>query len=324
VRCRGAITGGALVAIVAALGSCAIAQGAIVTLGSSLNQTYVTTGISTPSTAINASLPHSTVVSPVNGAIVRWRVEDFFGPFALRVLTPDGGKTYTGAGTSTPETVAGLGLETFPTDLPIRAGQTIGIDNLGNSNYGVALTTGEAGFWQPPLADGASSDATTQINTELAFNADVQPAPTIATISPNSGFFKGGTQVTISGTDLEGASAVTFGSSPATSFTVNSESQLTAVAPPAPRASSSPVTVTTIAGTASSTKPFEAAACVVPKLRGQRLRIAKKKLKTAGCKIGKVKKLQGATSKTGKVKSQSPKFGRVLAPGSTVNVRLAA
>ncbi len=44
-------------------------------------------------------------------AIVRWRVARSFGLLALRVLTPNGGTTYTGAGTSSAQTAIGTGLE---------------------------------------------------------------------------------------------------------------------------------------------------------------------------------------------------------------------
>jgi streptogramin lyase len=56
--------------------------------------------------------------------------------------------------------------------------------------------------------------------------------PTITGIAPRSGPAAGGTQVTISGTNLTEATAVKFGQMNATSFTVSSEGSLTAVAPP--------------------------------------------------------------------------------------------
>jgi hypothetical protein len=59
----------------------------------------------------------------------------------------------------------------------------------------------------------------------------VSPA-TITSVSPAGGPHSGGTTVTITGTNLTEASAVSFGSSPASSFHVNSETSITAVAPP--------------------------------------------------------------------------------------------
>jgi hypothetical protein len=318
----------------ASLAFCADGQAAIITLGSSLEQTYTPAAFTTPSTVINAFLPHSPVRSPVNGVIVRWRLEGSFGQFDLRVLTPDGGSTYTGAGTSGPQTAIGTGLETFPADLPIRTGQTIGLDTPGSSDLGVAVTSGEAGFWQPPLADGATGAAAVEVNRELAFNADVQPAPTITSVSPASGVLDGGTAVTISGTDFEGAGAVSFGGTPTSSFTVDSESQIAAVAPAA-AAGPVDVSVTTIAGTATLTQQFTyarpalptppapASTCTVPKLKGKKLKAAKNALTKAHCKIGKTTEKNDANAKSAKVVEQKPRPGAVLAPGSKVSVKLS-
>jgi outer membrane autotransporter protein len=57
------------------------------------------------------------------------------------------------------------------------------------------------------------------------------PAPTVSSVSPNTGAALGGTSVVITGTGFTFATAVAFGSSAATSFTVNSGTQITAVVP---------------------------------------------------------------------------------------------
>ncbi|WP_406275660.1 IPT/TIG domain-containing protein [Nocardia sp. NBC_00881] len=71
--------------------------------------------------------------------------------------------------------------------------------------------------------------------------------PTLATVVPNVGPVSGGTTVVLTGTGLTGASAVNFGGTPATSFTVNSATQITAVAPAG--TGTVPITVTTAGGT---------------------------------------------------------------------------
>ena len=75
-------------------------------------------------------------------------------------------------------------------------------------------------------------------------------APTITSINPTSGSTAGGKTVTITGTNLGGATEVLFGSSAASSFTVNSETQVTAVSPAA-GAGIVPVTVTAPGGTSN-------------------------------------------------------------------------
>jgi hypothetical protein len=56
-------------------------------------------------------------------------------------------------------------------------------------------------------------------------------APAVTAVSPNSGPTAGGTTVTITGTGLVGATDVTFGTTPATGFTINSATSITATVP---------------------------------------------------------------------------------------------
>jgi hypothetical protein len=55
--------------------------------------------------------------------------------------------------------------------------------------------------------------------------------PTITSLSPSLGSTEGGTTVVISGSGLSGTTTLTFGGLAATSFTVDSDTQITAVAP---------------------------------------------------------------------------------------------
>jgi alpha-tubulin suppressor-like RCC1 family protein len=57
------------------------------------------------------------------------------------------------------------------------------------------------------------------------------PAPAVTKVSPNYGAAPGGNTVTITGTSLQGASAVYFGSTPATGVVVKSSTTISAVAP---------------------------------------------------------------------------------------------
>ncbi len=73
------------------------------------------------------------------------------------------------------------------------------------------------------------------------------PAPSVSGLSPASGPVSGGTEVTITGGNLSGATQVSFGGTPA-SFWVNSDSSITAVSPGAESTGSVYVRVTTIGG----------------------------------------------------------------------------
>jgi hypothetical protein len=75
----------------------------------------------------------------------------------------------------------------------------------------------------------------------VAFSYASAAAPVLSGVSPSQGPAAGGTTVTLTGSGLAGATAVRFGSVLASSFTVVSPSQITAVAPPG---SAGPVQVT--------------------------------------------------------------------------------
>ncbi|MFI7503531.1 IPT/TIG domain-containing protein [Streptomyces sp. NPDC049687] len=87
-------------------------------------------------------------------------------------------------------------------------------------------------------------------------------APTVSTVSPSQGPTTGGTTVTITGAGLTGATAVRFGSTAASSYTVNSSTQITAVTP-AHSAGSAPVTVVSPTGTSNSV-PFTYVTVALP------------------------------------------------------------
>lgn len=72
-----------------------------------------------------------------------------------------------------------------------------------------------------------TSDATTAANYTYA----ARPAPQVTAVSPATGSVAGGTRVTIRGTQLSGALAVTFGRTSGTSLTVVSSTELVVTAP---------------------------------------------------------------------------------------------
>jgi uncharacterized repeat protein (TIGR03803 family) len=76
--------------------------------------------------------------------------------------------------------------------------------------------------------------------------------PFVGSFSPTSGAV--GTQVTITGTSFTGATKVTFGGVKATTFSVNSDTQITATVPTG--AKTRPIAVTTRDGTATSSTDF--------------------------------------------------------------------
>lgn len=314
------IAAGALALLVA--GS---AQASTITVGSVLPPGSSPTAFGQVETRFNTALPEkgANLVSPVTGAIVRWRVQGAEGgPFYLRVLRPNGSGADAAVGTSGGATPSGIGVETFNANLSIRAGDLIGIDPTKDTDMiGVASVPGASyGFIFPPPFDGSTvAPSGTADGQEIALSAEVQPAPAIASISPSSGSIAGGTTVTITGTNLGGASAVKFGDASATGFTVNSDTQITAVAPSSTTLGSVDITATTLAGVSATaySDRFTYEGCVVPKVKGKTLKRGKSALRQADCKVGTIRHRNG---KKGKVIKQNPKPGKVLPPETKVNV----
>lgn len=315
---------------IAAMSACALlattAQAATITVGSVLPPGSTPTAFGSVETFFNTALPEkgANLTSPVTGAIVRWRMQGpEGGPFVLRVLRPNGTGGYMAAGTSNPVTpAAGGGLQTFTANLPVKAGDLIGVDPTNVADkIGIATVAGASyGFIFPPPFDGATVPASGGVSgQEIELSAEVQPAPAITSITPDFGSVVGGTSVKITGTNLAGASAVKFGDLPATSFKAESETQIVAVAPANAKVGSVDVTATTLAGTSPETKDdrFFYEGCAVPKLKGKKLKAAKKALGRADCKTGKIAHRKG---KPGKVIAQNPKPGKVLAPGTKVKL----
>src|SRR5262249_57686763 len=58
------------------------------------------------------------------------------------------------------------------------------------------------------------------------------PVPVVSSLGPTTGSTAGGTSVAITGSSFTTATDVFFGGVPASSFTINSDSSITAVAPP--------------------------------------------------------------------------------------------
>ena len=128
-------------------------------------------------------------------------------------------------------------------------------DAVNATGYTVNSTT-QITATTPAGAGTVHVTVTTAGGTSTTSSADqftyvVPPAPVVSGISPATGAVNGGTMVTISGTSFTGATAVSFGSTPAFSKTVNSDTQITAISPAG--TGTVHVTVTAPGGTSATT-----------------------------------------------------------------------
>jgi hypothetical protein len=275
----------------------------------------------------------SYAVPAPGGAITSWSTlaaGNSGQKFGFKLLRRTGA-AYTVIGHDGPEALVPGSLNTFPIGIPAQAGDLISMyipspaeTSPVACNFGTELAGDVIAYRFGNALDTETLEPENEYEGErLNISATVLPPPTISGLGDVTGSIEGGSAVVVSGANFAKVSGVNFGTTAATSFTVNSEGQITAIAPPSTTLSKVPISVMTIAGTASSPTTFAYEGCKVPGLSGKKLKAAKKKLVAADCKLGKVKKLNGATSKTGKVKRQSPKPGKLLAPGSKVNLKLA-
>jgi hypothetical protein len=189
----------AAVALLAA-GGAGTAKAATVTVGSPLTETPLG-HFAGSATEVNVALaePGARVASPVNGTIVSYRVDvAILGEFAIRTIRPAGGGAYTGIASSTRVTPSSFGLQSFSANVPIQAGDLVGLDlgeDAGVAQANVTGSTvnewGNAGF----LADGETAPPkNTYPNDELLFNAEVA-ASNIVTVGATQRNKKKGTAI---------------------------------------------------------------------------------------------------------------------------------
>jgi hypothetical protein len=239
------------------------------TFGSTMTGTFVSSPLlGVPS--FNRAIANA--VSPVTGAVVGWNVRGGEnGALHLQVFHPGAALNEYVAGAQSAAGVPSTpGVEHFTTDLPIQAGDTVGIEGEGRSVNGPAIGFSIQGppnnLWgfASALTEGTAAIAEGEpdfgelpgfTGFEVFFNAEVQPTPTVTAVGPTVGPAAGGTGVLIVGGDLERVQSVTFGGIPA-SFQEVSENYLAAYAPANTPAVGVPVTVKTAAGRVTASEQF--------------------------------------------------------------------
>jgi hypothetical protein len=206
-----------------------------------------------------------------DGALVAWSPPQAAGTVDITVTTPSGTSstgsadrfTYTAAAVPSVSSVT-------PSSGSATGGGTVTILGSGFTAATAVTfgTTAAAGF--TVLSDSAlvatapagsvgtvDITVTTPSGTSATGSADhytytaAPAAPSVSGVSPTSGSTGGGTVVIVTGSGFTGATAVSFGGVAATAFFVNSDTQLTVVAP-SQAAATVDVTVTTPSGTSSA------------------------------------------------------------------------
>lgn len=247
---------------------------------------------------------------------------------SLKVFRAIAPNVYLVVGQDGPRPLVPNTLNTFQVAIPVQAGDMIGLSIPAGSPTSCrfeAKGSERVGFAKGDAGVGATAIPESSVSgSRLNVSATVLPPPVTISTQPDHGSFQGGRRVSVFGDNFFGVRGVSFGSVPAPSFEVVSESLIVAVSPPGRLGSRVPVAVTTAAGSATLDRGFAYRGCRVPRLQGGTLKAAKKRVRKAGCRVGKVEKRDGATAKSGRVVAQSPKPGRILSPNAKVSVSLGS
>lgn len=189
------------------------------------------------------------VTTSTDGA--NWQVSPVSGPGGIkRVIYRDGHFTAAGGGIATSvdgTTWVSRGFGS-PNDIAYGGGLYIA------AGYGQTQTSPNAENW------ALRSDPSDENIEAMAASGDLFVAvgpwglmkghalPTIASITPINGDVSGGTEVVVTGSGFANASAVGFGEEDATSFTVHSDTSITATSPPTNTAGRVMITLDTPSG----------------------------------------------------------------------------
>jgi hypothetical protein len=166
------------------------AAAALVTIGSNLGRAPDAgqgCGVSrctlVPGVLPASALASGGLVSPVNGTVVNWRVRTGSSttPDEFRVIRLFADGSATALGTSPTVTPPLNTTQAYPVQLPIKIGDTIGINCCGNPSDDILVSTTPTAqryiYGPPPLVDGASPQmqSSPPVTWELAINADIEP-----------------------------------------------------------------------------------------------------------------------------------------------------
>lgn len=192
-----------------------LAGAAEVTIGANVNQVTAESGTcgfehaaERPCTIVTNIAPPQMMTSPCDGTVTRFRLNGIPRPldeYSLRVVRHNPEGTYTGTATSAPVRIAVEGVNEYTTDLPISAGESIGIDFLDSTEEHGLRWVGGAGvsaavlFDFPP--DGTSAFPNIpSTNFYYLFNADIAcaaaatpapptpPPPATPVVAPSNSF----------------------------------------------------------------------------------------------------------------------------------------
>ncbi len=172
------------------------------------------------------------VMNPIGSALVVWQAQDECNvfiqaseqliPLAVNAITPDFGSTLGGTEVS----LTGTGFTTV---------STVSFGDVPATSFTINSDTSITAIAPPHAAGLVDITVANAIETSAISLADkytyIEP-PTVIYVSPDTGPTVGGIETFIKGTSFTTATSVSFGNVPALSFTILSDTSITAIAPP--------------------------------------------------------------------------------------------
>lgn len=199
----------------------------------------------TASTSMTCATPAGTagaasvVVTTSAGSNLPNSLYTYLAPPSVAAISPSAGPL---AGGST-VTLSGSNFVPGGTTVTVGGNPCTSLSVASTSSASCTLPAGTAGPANVMASTAGGSNPANSLFTYLTL-------PVVTTVSPAGGTIGGGTTVTLTGSGFSNATSVKFGSLSATSFVVNSPTQITAVSP-ASTAGSVDITVTTAGGTST-------------------------------------------------------------------------
>jgi hypothetical protein len=191
--------------------------------------------------SVSVGLQNIIITGNISGTQTFSNAFTVVGVPTVTVISPNYGPT--AGGTSV--TITGTNFVTGTT-VTIGGNAATGINVTSSTTITATTPAGTAGAQNVVVTNAGGSVTSTGGFTYVA-------PPTVTGISPNSGPSTGGTSVTVTGSNFTGASAVKFGSTNATAYTVISATSITATSPSG--SGNVDVTVTTSGGTSATNPP---------------------------------------------------------------------
>jgi large repetitive protein len=242
------------------------------TAGADLGGTSVTiTGIKfTGATSVKFGSTEATSFTVIDDTVITAiSPQQASGPVNVSVTTPDGTTVETAASrftyTLSPPRIDSIsptsGTEAGGTTVTISGRKLLGTNRvlIGGTSVNFTIVNDNTVTFVSPQRPIGTVDIsiTTVAGADVLSNAFTYTVamPTVTAVSPSAGVDTGNITVTITGTRFIAVSSVLFGSTPATSFVVNSQTSISAVTPPGAIGPVN-VSVVTASGTSNATTVF--------------------------------------------------------------------